>query len=30
VSNLARNVYVVNAAPTSGQGVVGDIWYQTF
>jgi hypothetical protein len=30
VSNLPRNVYVSNVAPVSGQGSVGDIWYQTF
>jgi hypothetical protein len=29
VSNLPRNVWVANVAPTSGQGNVGDIWYQT-
>jgi hypothetical protein len=30
VSNLPRNTYVANVAPTSGQGNIGDIWYQTF
>jgi hypothetical protein len=30
VSNVARNTYVANVAPTSGQGNIGDIWYQTF
>ena len=30
VSNLARNTYVANVAPSAGQGAVGDIWYQTF
>jgi hypothetical protein len=30
VSNLPRNTYVANVAPTSGDGNIGDIWYQTF
>jgi hypothetical protein len=30
VSNILRNTYVANVAPTSGQGNIGDIWYQTF
>jgi hypothetical protein len=30
VSNVARYTWVANTAPTSGQGSVGDIWYQTF
>ena len=30
VSNIARNVYVNSYAPSSTQGNVGDIWYQTF
>ena len=30
VSNIARNVYVNSVAPSSTQGNVGDIWYQTF
>ena len=29
-SNVARYTWVANVAPTSGQGSVGDIWYQTF
>lgn len=29
-SNTTRTVYVSTAAPTSGQGVNGDIWYQTY
>ena len=30
VSNVWRYTFVSNAAPTSGQGNVGDIWYQTY
>ena len=30
VSSVPRNVYVNSVAPTSSQGNVGDIWYQTF
>lgn len=30
VSTVARQVFVSNIAPTSGQGSIGDIWYQTF
>jgi hypothetical protein len=30
VSNLPRNIYVNTVAPTSTQGNIGDIWYQTF
>ena len=30
VSSVPRNVYVNSVAPTSTQGNVGDIWYQTF
>ena len=29
LSNVARYTWVSNVAPTSGQGNVGDIWYQT-
>ena len=29
-STTSRFVYVSNAAPTSGDGAVGDIWYQTY
>ena len=29
-SNAARYVFVSTSAPTSGQGNVGDIWYQTY
>ena len=29
-SNVARYTWVANVAPTSSQGSVGDIWYQTF
>jgi hypothetical protein len=29
-SNIARNVYVNSYAPSSTQGNIGDIWYQTF
>lgn len=29
-SNQTRTVYVSASAPTSGQGSVGDIWYQTY
>ena len=29
LSNIARYTYVSNIAPTSGDGNVGDIWYQT-
>lgn len=29
-SNQTRTVYVSSAAPTSGQGSSGDIWYQTY
>jgi hypothetical protein len=29
-SNTDRYVYVSNVAPTSGDGAVGDIWYQTY
>ena len=29
-SAINRFVYVSNAAPTSGDGAVGDIWYQTY
>lgn len=30
ISNVLRYTWVSNAAPTSGDGNVGDIWYQTF
>ena len=30
VSNVPRNTWVSASAPTSGQGNIGDIWYQTF
>ena len=30
VSSVPRNVYVNSVAPSSTQGNVGDIWYQTF
>jgi hypothetical protein len=30
LSTVARFTWVSNVAPTSGQGSVGDIWYQTF
>jgi hypothetical protein len=30
VSSVLRNVYVNSVAPSSTQGNVGDIWYQTF
>ena len=30
LSNVARYTWVSNVAPTSGQGNIGDIWYQTF
>jgi hypothetical protein len=29
-SNVARNVYVNSYAPSSTQGNIGDIWYQTY
>jgi hypothetical protein len=29
LSNVARYTWVSNVAPTSGQGSIGDIWYQT-
>ena len=30
LSAVKRTIFVSNAAPTSGQGSVGDIWYQTY
>jgi hypothetical protein len=29
LSNIKRVILVANTAPTSGDGAVGDIWYQT-
>jgi hypothetical protein len=29
VSNIARYIWVSSGVPTSGQGNIGDIWYQT-
>ena len=28
VSNVNRRIWVSNTTPTSGQGNIGDIWYQ--
>jgi hypothetical protein len=30
LSNVARQVWVSNVAPVAGNGVIGDIWYQTY
>ena len=29
LSNVARYTWVSNVAPSSGDGTIGDIWYQT-